>query len=78
MAAQIPPTSPDTSQEAPPTKSGPDSPPERPWRTEGLPKDRSPKSARRWITWGIWVGGYLLLFGILTIQDPQRRTCGHR
>ena len=67
MAAQAPPTSRDASgAQLPP---GTDRPPERPWRAEGLPKDRSPGQRRRWTTAAFWVVGYLLLFGILTVQD---------
>ncbi|HKT81361.1 MAG TPA: ATP-dependent zinc metalloprotease FtsH [Vicinamibacterales bacterium] len=42
---------------------------ERPWRTEGLPGGRSPQQTRRWIGAAIWVVGYLLFFGMMTIQD---------
>jgi len=69
MAAQDPPTSPDENQRPQGPKSGRDRPAERPWRTEGLPERQPPKPRRRWITPAIWVVGYLLLFGILTIQD---------
>jgi cell division protease FtsH len=41
----------------------------RPWRTEGLPKKEPPKPRQRWITAAIWFGGYLVLFGLLTVQD---------
>ena len=68
MAVQGPSTSSDASQEPLP-KGAPDRPPERPWRTEGLPKNEPPNSRRRWITAAIWGVGYLLLFGMLTIQD---------
>src|SRR4051812_5220706 len=43
--------------------------PGRPWRTEGLPKGQRSAPRRRWVTTAIWVGGYLLLFGVLTVQD---------
>jgi cell division protease FtsH len=43
--------------------------PARPWRTEGLPKSRPPNQRQRWITIAIWGVGYLLLFGVLTVQD---------
>ena len=69
MAAQAPLSSPDASQEAQRPEPEPDRPPERPWRTEGLPKGRSPNPRRWWTTGAIWVVGYLLLFGVLTIQD---------
>jgi cell division protease FtsH len=41
----------------------------RPWRTEGLPEGRPPAPARRWLTGALWFVGYLLLFGMLTLQD---------
>src|SRR5690606_22438559 len=44
-------------------------PPDRPWRTEGLPKGNAPKRPRWWVIIATWAFGYLLLFGILTIQD---------
>jgi cell division protease FtsH len=40
----------------------------RPWRTEGLPKAPSPKR-RRWLTVVLWGVGYLVLFGLMTMQD---------
>jgi cell division protease FtsH len=40
-----------------------------PWRTEGLPKSEPPKPRRRWIGAALWVAGYLLVFGVLTVQD---------
>ncbi len=70
MAAQDPPTSPDAPQGPPLPKGAPDRPPERPWRTEGLPaRGPSQNPRRRWTTAAIWIVGYLLLFGTLTIQD---------
>jgi len=54
----------------PPSGSPPASPPSRPWRTEGLPKQgqiAAPK--RRWQTAAVWLVGYLILFGVLTVQD---------
>jgi cell division protease FtsH len=55
----------------PPTPSPADAsqPPQRPWRTEGLPKDQPDKRRRRWITAAFWLAGYLVWFGIVTIQD---------
>ncbi|PWT85814.1 MAG: cell division protein FtsH [Blastocatellia bacterium] len=42
----------------------------RPWRTEGLPKGGQPTKPRpRWKTMAVWLVGYLLLFGLLTVQD---------
>ena len=59
----------DRQAEHPP--SGPStSPPSRPWRTEGLPKGAQPTTPRRrWQTAAIWLVGYLILFGVLTVQD---------
>ncbi len=53
---------------APPDK---DRPPGRPWRTEGLPEgyDKETKKPRWWLIIGIFVVGYLVLFGILSVQD---------
>jgi len=50
----------------------PDQPVRRPWRTEGLPKGQPSKRAR-WTGWAVWVVGYLLLFGVLTMQDRLAR-----
>ena len=69
MEAPTPPPSSDVSQEAPLAKPGSDRPAEQPWRTEGLPKRQADDPKRRWITGATWIVGYLLLFGILTIQD---------
>jgi cell division protease FtsH len=69
MAAQVSPTPPDAPQGAQLPTPGGDRPPARPWRTEGLPKGRPPSRRRWWITAAIWVVGYMLFFGILTIQD---------
>ena len=44
-----------------------DQPVPRPWRTEGLPKEKSGK--RRWLTPLVWGVGYLILFGLMTLQD---------
>jgi cell division protease FtsH len=41
----------------------------RPWRTEGLPQGQPPQPRRRWLTLILWGVGYLLLFGIFTMQD---------
>ena len=41
----------------------------RPWRTEGLPPGDPAKRRRRWITTAIWMAGYAILFGMLTLQD---------
>jgi cell division protease FtsH len=44
----------------------------RPWRTEGLPKGQ-PAKRRRWTTPAVWGAGYLILFGLLTMQDRLAR-----
>jgi cell division protease FtsH len=55
----------------PPESSGspPERAPSRPWRTEGLPKGEAPQRGPRWYTMAAWLVGYLVLFGVLTIQD---------
>ena len=42
-----------------------------PWRTEGLPKkdEEAPKPKRRWWPMLAWGLGYLIFFGVLTLQD---------
>jgi len=52
-----------------PASSSTEPPPSRPWRTEGLPKGQPTKPKPRWLTMAIWVVGYLMLFGVLTLQD---------
>ena len=54
-----------------PPSSGSSKPPSSwPWRTEGLPKGGPPAKPRpRWTTVAIWLVGYLILFGVLTVQD---------
>ena len=69
MEAEAPPPRSDASEEGQLTKPGKDRPTERPWRTEGLPKRPPANPKRRWITGAIWIFGYLILFGVLTIQD---------
>ena len=69
MEAEAPPASPDAPQGGQLAKPGADRPAERPWRTEGLPKGQPPDPRRRWINGAIWIVGYLLLFGMFTIQD---------
>jgi cell division protease FtsH len=58
-------------REAQPTQPSPPrpEPPNQPWRTEGLPKTPPTKQNRRWQTPAIWLVGYLVLFGLLTLQD---------
>lgn len=68
MEAQPAPTSSDASQEAQLSTPEADRRPERPWRTEGVPKGQS-ANPRRWTTTAIWILGYLVLFGIFTVQD---------
>ena len=68
MEPQPAPTTADAAHEAPLPKPGADRQPERPWRTEGVPKNQ-PAKPRRWTTTAIWVLGYLVLFGIFTVQD---------
>ena len=58
-----------TGNRPPPPASPAEQPPQRPWRTEGLPKSEPPKPKPRWITVAVWLLGYLLFFGILTVQD---------
>jgi cell division protease FtsH len=69
MAAQPSPTPADASPPAPLPTPRPDGPAERPWRTEGVPPGPSPNPGRRWTTMAMWLVGYLLLFGVLTVQD---------
>jgi cell division protease FtsH len=64
MTAQPPPPVPE--------RPSPDAPPQRPappWRTEGLPKGQPGRPRPRWIVIAAWLLGYLVLFGVLTIQD---------
>ena len=60
---------PPDSREREPASSSTEPPPSRPWRTEGLPKGQPTKPRPRWLTMAIWVVGYLILFGVLTVQD---------
>jgi cell division protease FtsH len=60
---------PDSQLERQPSGTATEPPPSRPWRTEGLPKGQPPKPRPRWLTMAIWLVGYLLLFGMLTVQD---------
>jgi cell division protease FtsH len=66
MTVQGPQPPPNPAHERPPSQS-----PVRPWRTEGLPKGQQPKPRQRWITGAIWLVGYLLLFGMVTLQDRR-------
>jgi cell division protease FtsH len=69
MTAKSSPPPPASPGEHQPASSSTDPPPSRPWRTEGLPKGQPTKPKPRWLTMAIWVVGYLILFGVLTLQD---------
>jgi FtsH Extracellular len=71
MTAQSSPPPPNSTRERPPSDSSAQQPPPRPWRTEGLPKEQPPKPRRRSITAAIWLVAYLVLFGLLTVQDRR-------
>src|SRR4051812_1010270 len=45
--------------------------PSRPWRTEGVPKAQPPKRRPKWTMFAVWVLGYALFFGMLTVQDQM-------
>ena len=68
MSAQGPQAPSNPAPERPSSDSAQGSP-ERPWRTEGLPKKQPPKQRPRWIVTAIWLVGYLVWFGVVTIQD---------
>jgi cell division protease FtsH len=60
----------DRQHEHPSSGSSTGPPPSRPWRTEGLPKGGQPTKPRpRWKTIAVWLVGYLIMFGVLTVQD---------
>jgi cell division protease FtsH len=67
MAEQNTQAPPDLKRDRQPT----DQPPLRPWRTEGLPKGQPVKPRPHWKSMGAWFVGYLILFGLLTLQDRQ-------
>jgi cell division protease FtsH len=68
MAARTPPQS--NTPTGHPSAERADTPrPAPPWRTEGLPKSQQPPQRPRWVTIAIWAVSYLLLFGMLTVQD---------
>jgi cell division protease FtsH len=69
MAAQGPQPLPNSTHERLPSEPSRDQPTPRPWRTEGLPAGSAQKPRRRWTTAAIWLAGYLLLFGMLTVED---------
>jgi cell division protease FtsH len=53
----------------PPDRQPPSQPPSRPWRTEGLPEGKPQRARPRWGILGVFLVGYLVLFGLLTVQD---------
>jgi cell division protease FtsH len=63
------PPPPASSADPPSPAPAPDQAPQKPWRTEGLPTRQPEKPRLRRSTIAGWLVGYLLLFGILTIQD---------
>jgi cell division protease FtsH len=67
----VPPVQPPSSstREPPPSVSSTPEASERPWRTEGLPKGPPPKQRPRWSKAALWLLGYLVFFGVLTVQD---------
>ncbi len=69
MAAQTPQPPPHSQRGPQRSEIPPEQPPPRPWRTEGLPKGQPAKPKRRWLTIAIGLVGYLLVFGLLTVQD---------
>jgi cell division protease FtsH len=49
-------------------------PPPQPWRTEGLPKKDAPASSPnrpRWMVLGALLLGYLIFFGVVSLQDSM-------
>ena len=68
MPAQSPNRSSGNGPEQPPQEGAPPRP-ARPWRTEGLPGAEAPARRPRWGMMATWVVGYLVLFGLLTVQD---------
>ncbi len=55
--------------ETPSPAPSPDQAPQKPWRAEGLPPRQSEKPRLRRSTIAVWLIGYLVLFGMLTVQD---------
>jgi cell division protease FtsH len=69
MAAPASQSPPNSGRQTPPP-GDPAQKPAPPWRTEGVPKGQSPNQKwRRWTIGAAWLFGYLLLFGLFTIQD---------
>jgi cell division protease FtsH len=56
-----------TSSRDEPADDAPERP--KPWRTEGLPKGQPHKRKPRWPIVAVWIAGYLVFFGLLTLQD---------
>ena len=71
MTSQGPQTPSTPARERPTPDSPSQAPPARPWRTEGLPPTQPPKQRPRWIAAVPWLVGYLLWFGVLTVQDRR-------
>ncbi len=65
-----PPTPPGRPGDPPPDRATP----ARPWRTEGVPRgdDAPPPRKMRWPVLASWAIGYLVLFGMLTLQDRMQ------
>src|SRR5918993_4044333 len=63
---QPPPSSKDNTPSPLPS---PNQAPQKPWRTEGLPPRQPEKPRMARSTIAFWLVGYLLLFGVLTVQD---------
>ena len=53
----------------PPQRQGDHQPPSQPWRTEGIPPKQPPPRRRGWIGPAVMLLGYLVFFGIVTLQD---------
>lgn len=47
----------------------PEQRPPRPWRTEGLPEGQPLPSQPRWLAVAAFLLGYVVFFGLLTLQD---------
>ena len=64
---------PDTNSSPPgPQRADPGpTPGPKPWRTEGLRSGEPQPPRQRWTTLALWAIGYLVVFGLLTMQDRQ-------
>src|SRR5688572_4189806 len=70
MAASAAPPPPTPPRAGSPPDAAPAQRPPRPWRTEGLPSGTpTPAPRPRWTSVAAWFVGYLVLFGVLTLQD---------